>query len=149
MPQNLISMGAGAFYESGLSGEIELPEGFTTFDPFNADNPGMQFDYTSITALTLPESLGDITVNTIRCYFCDKLKTLTFKSTVKELFSAAFCSSPNLTDIYMLGNATEAPIISDYLFDDKTKVTIHVPQGALSYFSDLTNAGYSVVEITE
>ncbi|MDO4181321.1 MAG: leucine-rich repeat domain-containing protein [Bacteroidales bacterium] len=149
MPQNLISMGAGAFYESGLSGEIELPEGFTTFDPFNADNPGMQFDYTQITALTLPESLGDITVNTIRCYNCDELKTVTFKSTVKKLFYGAFGNSPNLTDVYMLGNATEAPIFPDFLFEDKTKVTIHVPQGALSYFSSLIDEKYNIVEITE
>lgn len=149
MPQNLISMGTNAFLHSGLSGEIELPEGFTTLDPMSDYNPSMQFDYTNITALTLPESLGDITVNTIRCCFCNELTTVTFKSTVKELFNMAFNKSPKLTDVYMLGNATEAPIISDYLFDDKTKVTIHVPKGALSYFSDLVSAGYTVVEITE
>lgn len=149
MPQNLTSMGEAAFYESGLSGEIELPEGFTTFDPLDANNPGMQFDYTKITALTLPQSLGDIMYNTIRCCFCDELKTVTFKSTVKELFSAAFWNSPNLTDVYMLGNATEAPVFSKCPFDDKTKVTIHVPQGALSYFSSLISNGYTVVEITE
>lgn len=149
MPQNLISMGMYAFYESGLSGEIELPEGFTTFDPWNANNPGMQFDGTKITELTLPESLGDITGNTIRCCFCDELTTVTFKSTVKELFRMAFNSSPKLTDVYMLGNASETPIISDYLFDDKTKVTIHVPKGASSYFSEIISAGYTVVEITE
>lgn len=148
IPQSLTTLGDDVFSQSGLNIPIVLPDGFTTLEKTDERNASSPFDESKVTAVTLPAGIGDIDELTVRFYGMSELTTITFNSTVKALNDYAFPYCPKLTDIYMLGNATEAPAVFSYQVNT-SNVTIHVPQGASSHFSKWAEAGYRVVEVTE
>lgn len=126
IPQSAIYIGEGAFYGSGISGELKIPSTIKAIE--EQGFYGCEY----LTSIIIEEGLT--TIGRYAFSFCTKLKKMYLPSTIKSIDRYAFHYCDKITDIYTLLSNPFA--IDNSVFDDEhyDTATLHVPAGTLPLY---------------
>ena len=142
IPNNVTSIGDGAFYGCPGLSTINIPSSVTSIG-------AVAFVGTSLESVEIPNSVTSIGSQAFTG--CERLKTIKIPNSMTNIDIMAFQWCISLTDVYCL--AGEVPSTSMDAFYDTpiSSVTLHVPYSALDAYSNTSPwSGFgSIVPIDE
>lgn len=127
---SLTTLGGSAFMNSGLKGDIILPESITTIGT-------LAFSEAAITSIVFPS--GITTIGQQMFYRCYSLKKVVFKGNVKSLEGSVFGACSALEEIDLSACTTVPTYTSnpfaDLLDSEAGKITLKVKAGLVESFN--------------
>ena len=137
-------IGAKAFMDNGMLLSVVLPEGITRIDRDDSEMNGAFRNCSSLTSITIPESVTSIGNNAFA--ICTGLTSITIPESVTSIGNNAFAICTGLTSITIPESVTS---IGDYAFEGCRGLTsITIPESVTSIGDGAFFCCSSLISIT-